>query len=156
MIIINVTTHVVSVLLDTPSGEKKMVTFPPSGVVAQVSTKATTVPEGEPTTLVRIAMGDPEGLPDERPGIVFITGALVLSAPRAAERGDLIAPYDQQRDANGRPTHCLKFSVSGGMVPDTMRQINAVLRSYLDGERTPEDDLAHYRALVGEKAEKED
>jgi len=148
ILIINTTTHVVNIQLDAPDGEKKLVAFPPSGVVAQVSTKTVSVPEGEPTALVSIVMGDPEGLPDERPDVVFITGTLVLSAPKAAERGDLLAPYNLQRDANGRPTHCLKFSVSEGMTLYTMRGVNAALRAYLEGTRTPEGDLERYRALV--------
>jgi len=146
VLIVNATPHGVTLQMTTPDGPQ-LITLPPSGLSVRVQTSATAATNGS-SVLVRVATGDPEGLPAERPDVVFVVSTMVLTSPAAASRGDLMAPYNLQRGMDGQPSYCLQLSVSAGMTADTLRKVDATLRAYLEGARTPADDLARYHALV--------
>ena len=65
--------------------------FPPSGVVARVSS---THSEFDGDGVATLAFGDVVGLPDKQDGVLLITSALVA---QAAKRHDVISP------ASGHP-----------------------------------------------------
>ncbi len=62
--------------------------FPPSGVVARVSSSFSSFDEDGVASVV---YGEAEGLPDPQEGVLYIVSAMVLSA-MAGRRSDLVAP----------------------------------------------------------------
>lgn len=90
-------------------------TIEPSGQVARVTTKTVPVIETElylggtfskhPMTIEGIPVtmtefGEVEGLPDPKPGVVYIVSSLV--AQRVPDRWDVFIPNESVRDSQGR------------------------------------------------------
>ena len=95
---VNLTPHELSI-----HTEEGVVTLPPSGSVARVSTTETPAPSvgGIPTTIT--TLGEVTGLPDETPGVVVVVSGMVASA---APREDVMSPGPLVRDESGRPIGC--------------------------------------------------
>ena len=70
--------------------------FEPSGLVARIETRYSDI-IGDTCTQI---CGDPDGLPEPKPGVRYIVSALVLNA-LSDRRGDLVAP------ATGHP-NCVR------------------------------------------------
>ena len=110
MRVINMTPHAVNLL---GQDDQELATFQPSGNLIRLST--TTVPAGEITVdgvvipLTTTAFGDPEGLPSEEDGTMYIVSALVKSA--LPSRKDLVVPNEAVRDDQGRIVGCRSLGV---------------------------------------------
>lgn len=84
MELINLTPHTIDIVNDA------IISIPPSGTVARVSTKIVQAGEVAGIPLVRIEYGQVENLPAPEPGKVYIVSALVAS--RVVGRDDVFAP----------------------------------------------------------------
>jgi hypothetical protein len=111
MSFVNLTPHPVT-LYGTGPEIPLIATFPPTGVVARLAETVTNSVKIGDFCLAEVALGDIEGLPDED---VDQLATYIVSMPlamRAAaigkyrHRGDLVYPYSQVRDANGRIVGC--------------------------------------------------
>lgn len=104
---INLCPHPICVM----GGDGNVTTFAPSGVVARVATKPTTLPSVAGFRLVRNEFGPVQGLPDPREGVVYIVSGMVLSA-LAGTRPDVVAPDTgptQVRNAAGQTDYVTGF-----------------------------------------------
>lgn len=99
MQIINLTPHDVTFVNDEG---KPIMTIPSSGVTRVASTTAI-VSEFNGIPVTETTFGQVEGLPEERPGVVYIVSRMVATA---AKRNDLYVPGMQVRDAEGRVIGC--------------------------------------------------
>ena len=103
MKLVNLTPHTLNI--HTPDG---VVTLPPSGEVARVSTVSVSglSVAGDwgfiPT--VTTTFGEVTGLPKRTESTALIVSGMVASA---APRDDVLSPGDLVRDENGRPVGCL-------------------------------------------------
>ncbi len=86
MNVINLTPHVV--VVETENGRHE---FPPSGVVARVSTTQDQIGEINKVPVVKTVFGDVAGIPEEKEGTVYIVSSLVAQAV-AGTRSDVVAP----------------------------------------------------------------
>ena len=95
---VNLTPHALNI-----HALEEVVTLPPSGEVARVSTTETPGPEvgGIPTTIT--SLGEVTGLPAPKAGAVYIVSGMVASA---APREDVMSPGPLVRDESGRPIGC--------------------------------------------------
>lgn len=97
---LNLTPHKVVIM---PEGTHFHVTLPPSGVVARIAETASTI-DGQTV----VTLGDVEGLPAARQGrtlIVSMPLAMALAA-KGVDRPDVVYPYGQVRDDQGRIVGC--------------------------------------------------
>ena len=83
---INLTPHAIT-LNDGPE-------FPPSGVIARVSSEYGKFDENG---VAEVKFGAPVGLPDPEEGTLFIVSGLVASAMKG-KRGDLVSPATGHRN----------------------------------------------------------
>lgn len=93
--IINCTPHAITIT-DGP-------TFPPSGVVARVTTQQVDAGTINNISVKTQTFGKIVGLPAPQPDTVFIVSGIVLTAAKAAGRDDVVAPDTASavRDDNG-------------------------------------------------------
>ena len=110
MRVVNMTPHAVNL---RSSDGAELATFQPSGNLIRLSTE--TVPagtievDGVTIPLTSTVFGDPEGLPSEEEGTIYIVSALVKSA--LPNRKDLVVPNEAVRDDQGRIVGCLSLGV---------------------------------------------
>lgn len=105
MRLINLTPHEVTIAL--PDG--RMITIPPSGRVARVSTVQEIIgtvetPDGYAIPVVETRFGEIDGLPEPEDGTIYIVSSLVAQAV-AGRREDVMAPDTGPtalRDGDGR------------------------------------------------------
>lgn len=98
MKIVNLTPHSLNLYDES---NRLVVVVPPSGDVARVAVRRERVGDADGVPLYRSHYGAVEGLPAPRPGVLYVTSALVLAAVREA-RPDVWAPGEPVRDAEGR------------------------------------------------------
>ena len=83
-----------------------IVTLPPSGQIARVSTKEMKIGEldGEVDSIpvFTTMYGDVEGLPPREEDTYYIVSRMVLNHPSLKDREDVFAPGKLLRDENGR------------------------------------------------------
>lgn len=101
MQLINLTPH--EIVLRPDEGQE--VVLPPSGQVARVAVSQQVVAMVGDIPIVATTFGDIEGLPEPRPGVLYVASTLVAQA--AAERGrrDVVSPDTGPtavRDEEGR------------------------------------------------------
>lgn len=96
--IVNLTPHTIRIYLDST----QVVTLPTSGEIARLPTfQIETDPLGL-IPVVRTVYGKIEGLPEPKPGVVYVVSSLVA---RAAKREDVLAPdtgITALKDPSGR------------------------------------------------------
>jgi hypothetical protein len=100
MKIINYTPHPIN---EVTTGR----TFPPSGIVARVTSTSTPAGEIDGIPIVTTTFGEIEGLPAPQEGVAIIVSGMVLDAK--GKRFDLVAPGELVRDSNGNPIGCKGF-----------------------------------------------
>ncbi|MDY6856731.1 MAG: hypothetical protein SWO11_18890 [Thermodesulfobacteriota bacterium] len=98
--VINMTPHPVNILDQTGA---EIVSFPSAG---QVRLQMATVDVGyiNKIRLTKTVYGEPEGLPERRPGTYCIVSQMVKSA--LPDRKDLLVPSEVVRDDSGRIIGC--------------------------------------------------
>ncbi len=105
MLLINLTPHSIDIFV----GDTK-ITIPPSGQVARVGQEYQNLgdlhlEDGAAVPLVAATYGEIQGLPEPRPGVLYITSGLVAQAAWAMGRRDVLAPDTGAggvRDGEGR------------------------------------------------------
>ena len=85
-------------------------TIPPSGVVARVKSSTVKVGEHASAPIYTSTFGEVEGLPEPEEGTIYIVSALTLNA--VANRLDVVAPGNLQRDQDGNPIGCIGFRIN--------------------------------------------
>ena len=121
MKIVNLTPHSLRVRGVSPiSGKEVWFEIPPSGEVARVRVEyrpARELPtcepevEGAPTVVLHQATyGDVEGVPDPKPGTLYVVSGMVEA--RLSHREDVVAPGNLIRDEEGRVVGCDGFKKS--------------------------------------------
>lgn len=85
-------------------------TIPPSGVVARVKSSTIKVGEHASAPIYTSTFGEVEGLPEPEEGTIYIVSALTLNA--VANRADVVAPGNLQRDQDGNPIGCIGFRIN--------------------------------------------
>lgn len=101
MQLINVTPH--AIILRPDEGQE--VILPPSGQVARVAVSQDVVAQVGEIPIVATRFGDVEGLPEPRPGVLYVASTLVAQAAAAAGRRDVVSPDTGPtavRDGEGR------------------------------------------------------
>ena len=98
---VNLTPHALNIHATTG----KILTIPPSGVVARVSTTSKVVEVIEGVEVSEVVFGEVIDLPEPTESTLFIVSGLVLSALQGA-RQDVMAPGELVRDEAGRPIGC--------------------------------------------------
>lgn len=94
MPIVNLTPHPVTVRWD---GKER--TLPSAGAARIIDTATPAEPvDGVPVAV--IAVGEVEGLPDPQPGTYYLVSRLTAAAQ--PHRRDLLFPFEEIRDENGR------------------------------------------------------
>lgn len=100
--LVNLTPHAIHIHVSTP--RKRVITVPPSGIVARVVEKTKRAGKFDGVPLVSVTPTAIENLPDPSPGVIFVVSVMIREA--AIERRDLASPYDPIRDAEGRVVGC--------------------------------------------------
>ena len=99
MKLVNLTPHVINV---------GSLAIAPSGAIARVTSTTKVVEviniDGNPVDVIETRFGEPNGLPEQLPGVYLVVSSLVRLA--ANQRGDLLSPGEQVRDAAGQVTGC--------------------------------------------------
>ena len=112
MDIINLTPHDVHVY--DADGKNIIKTYPASGTVARVKSSTEIVGKVDGIEIARTTFGEIEGLPDPKPGTMYIVSLLVLQAA-GGKRDDLIGPDTGPgsvvRDAEGQIVGVRRFQV---------------------------------------------
>lgn len=103
---VNLTPHSLNII--GTNGD--VVTVPPSGSVARVSTQRVAGPQVDGIDTYRVTFGQVEGLPEPVPGTILIVSGMV--AARVC-RDDVFAPGELVRDSAGQPTGCKGLTCSG-------------------------------------------
>ncbi len=103
MIFKNLTSHSIC---EVTTGQ----TIPPSGVVARVKSSTIKIGEHASAPIYTSTFGEVEGLPKPEEGVIYIVSALTLNA--VANRTDVVAPGNLQRDQDGNPIGCIGFRVN--------------------------------------------
>jgi len=112
---VNLTPHAVTVM---DKDGATILSVPPSGTVARLSETAQPAPvwregvradrveDGVPYTLV--ILGEVSGLPEPQDGVIYIGSMPLLMGMMAAQiqRSDVVYPYGQVRDSEGRIIGC--------------------------------------------------
>ena len=106
--IINLTPH--ALVIYRSQDDVDPVILPPSGTVARISSRAleTTVLEnGIPVTTS--ALIGVQGLPEPAAGRMYVASGMVVDhlGVWGPPRGDVVAPGELRRDADGRPVGCI-------------------------------------------------
>jgi len=104
--IINMTPHDVTVY-----GENNQVIsiYKASGKLIRLSQRNETVGDIDDIPTIKVVFGEPEGLPEYDPDIIYIVSAFVKSA--LPDRTDLVVPSDPVRDPDGRIIGCRAFGI---------------------------------------------
>lgn len=111
---VNLTPHTLNIVSD--SGDT-ILSVPPSGTVARVSTQQTVVNNIGSVDVVRTVFDDVEGLPAPQPDTVYIVSTLVLQALKDAgiNRDDVVAPdtspQSAVRNSDGQIVGVKRFQV---------------------------------------------
>lgn len=84
-------------------------TFPASGKLIRLFQKNETVGDIDGIPTIKVVFGEPEGLPEYNPDIIYIVSAFVKSA--LPDRTDLVVPSDPVRDPDGRIIGCRAFGI---------------------------------------------
>lgn len=88
--IVNLNKHAVILSSSSSEGDEAVHTvFPPSGMVASVSTKEVMAEDANGLPCVRVEYGEVQGIPDPQEGVFYIVNMLVFER---SDRADLIAP----------------------------------------------------------------
>jgi len=99
--LINLTPHEIRLWVQQPEG---LLLIPPARQAARVAVRRESVGHidaaGMSIPLARTIYGEIEGLPDPKPGTLYIVSSLVAAAAR--ERDDLLIPDELVRDEQGR------------------------------------------------------
>jgi hypothetical protein len=101
---INCTHHVLNII----ANDGEVITVPPSGQVARVSTVRKQVMSIGNIPVFSVEFGKVENLPEPEPETVFVVSALV--AQRVPEREDVFSPGELVRDESGQPIGCKGLS----------------------------------------------
>lgn len=126
MTIINLTPHAINFVWEPVNEDgsgsgyfEPIATIPASGQVARVKAKTVPVTETiysldgtfektplfiEDIPVTTTEFGEVEGLPDPKPGVVYIVSSLV--AQRVPDRWDVFIPNESVRDSQGRIVGC--------------------------------------------------
>lgn len=98
MAIVNLTPHPVRLI----SGTGELIAeYPATGLVARIQVEDL----GAENTLVKkVGYLGVTGLPPSSPGVLFVVSLLVALA--VSDRDDVVAPYDEVRDSQGRVIGC--------------------------------------------------
>jgi hypothetical protein len=97
--VVNLTLH--ALMLRRQDGE--MMTLPPGESVARVASTDEVVGTVGGLAVHRMRFGGQvEGVPDPRPGVVYVASLLAAQAAQAQSRHDVYAPGPAIRDAEGR------------------------------------------------------
>ncbi len=99
---VNLTPHEVSIV-DGP-GQKPIVSFPASGTVARVDTSTIE----HDNCVDTVSYGTVAGLPEFAEGTVYIVSLVTLLALHGS-RSDVVAPWQDVRDSQGRIVGCQKL-----------------------------------------------
>ena len=103
MKIVNLTPHGLNIETCRGSGRGVM-TVPPSGDVARVASRTVATPRRICGVVVyETVLGEVEGLPGPRDGVVYVVSGMVAAA---GPRPDVFSPGDLLRDAFGSPVGC--------------------------------------------------
>jgi hypothetical protein len=102
---INLTEHEIKVV----NGES-VITFPPSGIVARISTNPVKISEDNGISLFKTEYGETTGLPDKKDNFYYIVSALVRNGNKT--RLDLVSPSSLLRDKNGVVIGCKGFDTN--------------------------------------------
>lgn len=86
--IINLNKHGI-IFANNEGDESTHVVFPPSGMVASVSTREVVAEDANGLPCVRVEYGDIQGIPEPQEGVFYIVNMLILER---SDRADLIAP----------------------------------------------------------------
>ena len=114
--LVNLTEHAVTIesLVGSPRDDgasvPSVVTFPPDGRLARVADKQAWLSDGSMTTpagplkvtQLRRRSGSVHGLPPAEPGVRYLVSRITALAVR--DRADLVFPFGESRDAQGRVT----------------------------------------------------
>lgn len=104
--IVNMTPHDVVMY---GNDNRAFCTFPASGKLIRLSQKNEIVGDINGIPTIKVVFGEPKGLPEYNPDIVYIVSAFVKSA--LPDRVDLVVPSDPVRDPDGRIIGCRAFGV---------------------------------------------
>lgn len=104
--LINLTPHVLNVV----DQDGTLVTVPPSGTVARVSTSSTAVFVVNNILVSRSVRGEVQDLPDPQDGVFFLVSMAVRDA--VPDRQDVLSPGDLLRGPDGQPTGCNGLKVN--------------------------------------------
>lgn len=105
---INVTPHGVNRYDDAGN---VVLSLAPSGTIARLTEHTQSAPDGHAATVV-VKLGECIGLSDPQPGVVYVASMPLVMGLRAADinRPDVVYPYGQVRDSNGRIIGCRDFA----------------------------------------------
>ncbi len=103
---VNLTPHEI-VLVD--NNDKIIATFPPSGIVARVSSETVRVASINHIPITTTSYGEVEGLPEPNDDEVYIVSSLV--AQRCKHRKDVFIPNESVRDEKGRIIGCRSLGI---------------------------------------------
>lgn len=118
MRLVNLTPHPVRVYrADTPDqvgdlDEGVVMILEPSGTVARLSEtvireEAALIGEGVEIPVTAVSYAEVEGLPAPQQGTAYVVS--LITALAAAERDDLLVPYEQVRSPKGTVVGCRRF-----------------------------------------------
>ncbi|MEM4202481.1 MAG: hypothetical protein QXS54_00280 [Candidatus Methanomethylicaceae archaeon] len=111
MNVINLTPHKVVVITEDENHNPYVYEFPPSGVIARVSSTQTEVTCINGIPVVKTEIGEVENLPEPQDDTIYIVSSLVAQA-LAGKRDDVVAPdtgSTAYRDEEGRITAVRRF-----------------------------------------------
>ena len=110
MKVINLTPHSITFFqknLEEHNTMTELMTVPPCGQLARVTTKTVVVSEGMPGLPIPVTateFGEVEGLPAPEEDTIYIVSSIV--AQRCRDRNDVFIPNESVRDENGRIIGC--------------------------------------------------
>lgn len=82
--------------------------IPRSGIIARVKQSTEKSAEHAGIPIYTSTFGNVEGLPAPKEGVIYIISALALNAV-PADRTDVVAPGNLQRNEQGQPVGCVGF-----------------------------------------------
>lgn len=101
MKIVNLTPHAIN-FVDQEGNA--VLSVEPSGNLARVSSRITTVDSIDGIPVTETVFGEVEGLPAEQDGVIYLVSAIV--AARCPNRTDVFIPSESVRDDKGRIIGC--------------------------------------------------
>lgn len=111
MNIINLTPHKITVITEDENRNPCVHEFPPSGMIARVSSTQTIAARIGNIDVVKTQFGEVENLPEPQEDTIYIVSSLVAQA-LAGKRDDVVAPDTgptAYRDEEGRITAVRRF-----------------------------------------------